>query len=146
MKKFFAGTDFPLGATNIFDFQNPESFVCQVEQYRVSHKTLIIRVQAALSDQFYLVFSPVSYFEGPTAWQGANFYVGSSAEYLNLIYRAQSLNQVSDERLQQVSAASSSTLGRLFKVDTPNLRVRFTASEVVLTDDIAEMTDLSVKE
>ncbi len=142
MKKIFWGEDIHLAEKNIFDLQNSESLVCQVELYRASHKTLIILVQDTSQTQdkakrFYLVFSPVDYFEGPTSWKGGNFYAGPLSEYVNIIYKSQSLNEIPDELLQNVSDAYS-TSGRLFIVDTPNLQVRFTANEVILTDDITE--------
>ena len=73
---------------NIFSIPEPDICTCIVEDFTVGHKLLTIKVfNSASKKSLYLTFVLVSYFSGPTGWEGANFYIAPQDEWLDHMIR-----------------------------------------------------------
>jgi hypothetical protein len=69
--------------------KDPQSYNCSILAYIRGHGQMIIEVVENLTDtyepSFYIGLESVWYFEGPTRWQGVDFYLGSVEEVKELL-------------------------------------------------------------
>lgn len=67
----------------------PKQYSCNLLAYIRGHGQMIVEAVEDSSDTydpaFYLLLESVWYFEGPTHWQGADFYLGSIEEIKEIV-------------------------------------------------------------
>jgi len=89
-------------AKNVFDIDNPDDYSCKVAFYVLSHQQLYLSVGKINSingtiEWFYIAFSGVVYFEGPTTWSSANFTISSRDDKQQLVNQIEGLREVVEE-------------------------------------------------
>src|SRR5574341_95812 len=74
---------------NILDLEGPDSHTCVVEHYKSSHPALWLSIHkgrfTSPDDALHVIFSGVSFYEGPMQWIGANFCVAPRDEWRTLM-------------------------------------------------------------
>jgi hypothetical protein len=111
---------------------DPQAYNCKVWSYLVSHLQLLIRSwkdDFLTGDTFYLLFIGVLYFDGPTIWKSAEFYLGTSDECFKLLQEKRGYNDTPEHR--QIAEKT-----HLFKVETSRGVIRILASNVYKSKDI----------
>lgn len=72
--------------SNIFGIQRPEMMECTITNYKWNRQILTVKVKRENSPEvFYLRFTKVEFFAGPTIWKGADFRIGSDADCLDIL-------------------------------------------------------------
>jgi hypothetical protein len=124
------------GATNIFNITHPETYRCQILHYHAKLSRLYVRVTQENRDTpvFYLLFTDVGYLECPTAWQGANFSIGTQDDCIALMLEVGMIGQAI---LRFPNAYASITeVARLYTVAPPNTTLRFIASSATMLQQL----------
>lgn len=84
--------------SNVFALQRPDMIECMVYDYHWGRGALTLRLQRENSpDIQYIKFSGVEYFSGPVKWKGANFSIRPTSECLELLQRAERVNELVTE-------------------------------------------------
>ena len=114
-------------ARNIFNVVDPQTYMCIVWGYRISHSLMLIRVSKSepeelFEEPFFLTFEGVLYFEGPIRWKGVDFGISTTDEC------ARSLNRIKLSELVEKC--------RLFVAESSNLEIKIIACDVTKTKDI----------
>ncbi|NWF70780.1 MAG: hypothetical protein HXY40_16980 [Chloroflexi bacterium] len=107
-------------AANIFRIQHAQEYVCHVHRYYSGLSRLYVRAFKGRAPEpaFYLLFSDVSYFEGPLNWQGAGFRKAAAADCHALMQRAGLLDNVPREMLPTLLEVT-----HLYLLDSAPLRI-----------------------
>jgi hypothetical protein len=89
-----------VGYHNIFPLDKAEEYRCDIDHYTTSHKELRVAVSHESVSPFYLLFTDVKYFSGPTEWQGANFrLIENSDEHLRILKSLKRFDKWSQDNL-----------------------------------------------
>jgi|SRR5919109_1382074 hypothetical protein len=120
----------------LFGIDNPELCYCTMWMYTSHHSELAIRVMSTPKDttdtkKFYWIFTGVIYHEGPSKWQGADFYIANSE-------RDSLLKRIVNPAVGNVDKLIESDFYHLFKfIDKiSGLEVRIIASGVIRVEKL----------
>lgn len=133
MKKTLSASDLPTPAENVLGLEYPNEYEGGLVKYEQGHSVLTIQLNS-LKDRtqnMYVTFEPVAYFQGYTGWTGANICTATIEEYISLI-----LPTVSEDELSQIREDITKISGRLFVINAEPGNIRFTANAITLTDNL----------
>lgn len=110
---------------------NPQLYYAHIRCYYISLGEMLIEVfepQATFEPSFSLILNKVIYFEGPTKWNGAHFYLGSIDEIKELLAK-QWLSAIDDLEMQRAFVHNHI----LLKLDNSTYTVRILAHSCFIT-------------
>jgi hypothetical protein len=113
---------------NIFHLRTPQLYRCQVYRYFSGLSRLYLSVFKPYQStpDFYLLFADVAYFEGPVAWESADFHIADPQDCIDLMLKS---GIIGEAVLQFPDAyASITATARLYLVKRPQSPVRIIAS------------------
>jgi len=78
------------GASNVFNFSQPERYRCQVHHYHRKLSRLYLSVYAGARPQpaLYLLFTDLAYLQAPMSWVGAQFDIAMPESCIALMLEA----------------------------------------------------------
>ena len=124
-------------AQNIFEIDNPDEYLCRVHMYQKSHSWLSIEAHRKIANEYkpiFMKFGAVRYFEGPMWWEGANFYIASLAEYIELLGKFEDQMIINAYASLQSQNPEKDMAGHLFVAKTNSAVVKIVADLLTLTD------------
>jgi hypothetical protein len=104
--------------------ENADEYWCQLYEYRISHKVMYVRLNHKKHNRewFYLYFSGVVYYSGPTVWDGANFRVVPPKDCLSFSRELGCFEHIPDKLILNTF--------QLYLVEKPSFSVTIIASSV----------------
>lgn len=86
---------------NIFNLNAPDEYGCSIASYRLGLTTLQLILHGVDSaNPEYLIFGSPIYYEGPTTWKGASFFLGSLEETTVILDKAGTTKGVDSQQKQ----------------------------------------------
>lgn len=114
---------------NIFGLEVPTSYNCIIERYKTGHPAMWLRIYKGEftlpNDELFLMFTGVSFYEGPMQWVGANFRVAPRDEWLTLMQELGWIEGATPDAMDYLSEEL-----RLFTVESqrPKYKIRIVAA------------------
>lgn len=122
----------------LFGIDNPEFCYCTMWVYTSHHSEMAVRIMSTPEDvpatkKFYWIFTGVIYHEGPSKWQGADFYIDSAG-------RDNLLRKVINPEVGNVEELIKNEFYRLFKFKdiASGLEVKILATGIMRLEKLSQ--------